>query len=88
MDRMKTAKLLSRIVRDRMEGPDIWCPAFTAAVDRLSEGCPMGLPWSILNAGNTGYITQQALWVWTDADCRLVFGFSRDEILDMIDGRL
>jgi len=75
----KLAFMLSRIVADRLDGLDVMCPYFTSAVDRLSDGCTLGLSYLIRNAE----LVNLTLVVWTDTDCKTVFNMTRDEILNL-----
>ena len=81
---IKTAYLLSRIVDDRIGSLDIQNPLFTCAVDRISKsmGCNSNLSDCIRRCKHR--LVEPVLWHWEDTDCKIVFGFSREEILDMI----
>jgi len=74
----KLAFMLARIVDERIDGLDVMNPHFTSAIDRLSDGCTMGLSYLIRNAD----LVDLVLVVWKDPDCKTVFNMTRDEIID------
>jgi len=76
----KLSFMLAKIVDDRIEGLDVMDPHFTSAVDRLSDGCTLGLSYLIRN----GDLVEIAMGVWKDPDCKTVFNMTRAEILDLI----
>jgi len=76
----KLSFMLARIVDNRIAGLDVMDPHFTSAVDRLSDGCTLGLSYLIRNAD----LVNLALVVWKDPDCKTVFNMTRDKILDLI----
>jgi hypothetical protein len=80
-----TAKLLAATINQRIESTDITDPQFTAAVDRMKDGCSKDLGWLIICKAESNSFIELPLVVWSDKDCRIVFGKSRNEILDMCD---
>ena len=85
MGPMKTAKLLAAIVDQRLAGLDVQNPQVTCAVDRLRDGHKCGLSDLLRLYGSIPLaLVDLVLVAWQTEDCSLVFGYSRDDILDMI----
>ena len=82
MEKEVLAKFLKAIADQRITGLDVMNPFFTAAYDRLLAGYTGSLGERFLNPDFVDMILCE--WGDKSLDCKTVFGYNRDEILDML----